>query len=237
MHFNLHKTFSTPHGGGGPGSGPVACKKILEPYLPTPQVVKTEHGFARNYNIPNTVGQIHGYYGSFLCVLRAYVYILYYGRERLKQVAENAVLNANYIRVSLQNYYDVAYNELCMHECIFTAKRQQKEHGVRALDIAKRLMDYGYHPPTIYFPLIVAEAMMIEPTETESLQTLDSFIASMIEIAREIEEDPEIVKSAPHITPVRKLDEATAARNPCLCWSPPTGVMEEPQACDALAMA
>ena len=220
MHFNLHKTFSSPHGGGGPGSGPVAVKALLEPYLPVPMVIRTGDGFRLDYDRPKSVGRIHGWYGSFLCILRAYVYILYYGRERLAQVAENAVLNANYLRVRLQDCYDVAYPEICMHECVFTARRQQRARGVRALDIAKRLMDYGYHPPTIYFPLIVPEALMIEPTETESRETLDAFIAAMRQIAREAEDDPALVKSAPLTTPVRKLDEATAARQPCLCWSP-----------------
>jgi glycine dehydrogenase subunit 2 len=221
MHFNLHKTFSSPHGGGGPGSGPVGIKKILEPYLPIPQVIKTDDGYRMDRARPKSIGKIHGYYGSFLCILRSYAYIMYYGRERLAQVAENAVLNANYIRVQLQDSFDVAFSELCMHECVFTAKRQQKAHGIKALDIAKRLMDFGYHPPTIYFPLIVPEALMIEPTETESKETLDQFIEAMRQIARDIEEDPEIVKSAPHFTPVRKLDEATAARQPCLCWTGP----------------
>ncbi len=236
MHFNLHKTFSSPHGGGGPGSGPVAVKAILEPFLPVPQVVKDGDGYKMNYARPKSIGKIHGYFGSFLCILRAYIYILYYGRERLASIAENAVLNANYIRVRLQNAFDVAYNELCMHECVFTARRQQREHGVRALDIAKRLMDFGYHPPTIYFPLIVPEALMVEPTETESKQTLDDFIAAMQQIARDAEDDPEIVKSAPHVTVVRKLDEATAARQPILSWTPPT-VPEVPKAMDnALAV-
>ncbi len=221
MHFNLHKTFSSPHGGGGPGSGPVGIKKILEPYLPVPQVIQTEDGYRMDYDRPKSIGKIHGYYGSFLCILRSYAYIMYYGRERLAQVAENAVLNANYIRVQLQDSFDVAFSEICMHECVFTAKRQKKAHGVNALEIAKRLMDFGYHPPTIYFPLIVPEALMIEPTETESKETLDQFIDAMRQIARDIEEDPEIVKSAPHFTPVRKLDEATAARQPCLCWTGP----------------
>ena len=221
MHFNLHKTFSSPHGGGGPGSGPVGIKSILEPYLPVPQVIKTGDGYRLEHDRPKTIGKIHGYYGSFLCILRAYAYIMYYGKERLAQVAENAVLNANYIRVQLQDSFDVAFSEICMHECVFTAKRQQKTHGIKALDIAKRLMDFGYHPPTIYFPLIVPEALMIEPTETESKETLDQFIDAMRQIARDIEEDPEIVKSAPHTTPVRKLDEATAARQPCLCWTGP----------------
>jgi glycine dehydrogenase subunit 2 len=219
MHFNLHKTFSSPHGGGGPGSGPVGIKKILDPYLPVPQVIATAEGFRLNYDLPKTIGRIHGQYGSFLCILRSYAYILYYGRERLAQIAENAVLNANYIRVQLQDFFDVAFPEICMHECVFSAKRQQREHGIKAMDIAKRLMDFGYHPPTIYFPLIVAEALMIEPTETESKETLDAFVDAMRQIACDIEDNPEIVRSAPHTTPVRKLDEATAARQPCLCWS------------------
>ncbi len=222
MHFNLHKTFSSPHGGGGPGSGPVGIKKILEPYLPVPQVIRTKDGYRMDSDRPKSVGKIHGYYGSFLCILRSYAFIMYYGRERLAQVAENAVLNANYIRVQLQDVFDVAFSEICMHECVFTAKRQKKMHSVNALEIAKRLMDFGYHPPTIYFPLIVPEALMIEPTETESKETLDQFIQAMRQIARDIEENPEIVHSAPHTTPVRKLDEATAARQPCLCWIGPT---------------
>ena len=229
MHFNLHKTFSSPHGGGGPGSGPVGIKSILEPYLPTPQVIKTADGYRMDNDRPKSIGKIHGYYGSFLCILRSYAYIMYYGRERLAQIAENAVLNANYIRVRLQDFFDVAYNEICMHECVFTARRQQREHGIKALDIAKRLMDFGYHPPTIYFPLIVPEALMIEPTETESKETLDKFIDAMRQIARDIEENPEIVKTAPHDTPVRKLDEATAARQPCLCWSGQSEVQPEVQ--------
>ncbi len=222
MHFNLHKTFSSPHGGGGPGSGPVGIKKILEPYLPVPQVIQTEAGYRMDYDRPKSIGKIHGYYGSFLCILRSYAFIMYYGRERLAQVSENAVLNANYIRVQLQDSFDVAFSEICMHECVFTAKRQKKTHGINALEIAKRLMDFGYHPPTIYFPLIVPEALMIEPTETESKETLDQFIEAMRQIARDIEENPEVVKSAPHTTPVRRLDEATAARQPCLCWTGPS---------------
>jgi len=219
MHFNLHKTFSSPHGGGGPGSGPVGVKSLLEPYLPVPQVVETKEGFRLDYDRPKSVGKIHGYYGSFLCILRSYAYIRYYGYERLAEISENAVLNANYIRVQLQNSFDVAYNEVCMHECVFSAKRQLREHRVRALDIVKRLMDFGMHPPTIYFPLIVPEAIMVEPTETESLETLDSFIAAMRQISRECQEDPEIILSAPHDTVVRKLDEATAARKPILRWT------------------
>jgi glycine dehydrogenase subunit 2 len=173
-----------------------------------------------NYDIPKTVGRIHGYYGQFMCILRAYVYIMYYGRERLRDIADNAVLNANYIRASLQNDFDVAYNDICMHECIFSAKRQHRDYGVRALEIAKRIMDFGYHPPTIYFPLIVPEALMIEPTETESRETLESFIATMEQIYAEALEHPETVKSAPHALKLRRIDEVTAARRPILRWTP-----------------
>jgi glycine dehydrogenase subunit 2 len=221
MHFNLHKTFSSPHGGGGPGSGPVAVKKILEPYLPVPQVKKTDEGFRLDYDRPKSVGKIHSAYGSFMAILRAYVYIMYYGHEGLKEISGNAVLNANYIRACLEDVFDPAYEGFCMHEIVFSAKKQQRENGVKALDIAKRLMDYGYHPPTIYFPLIVPEALMIEPTETESLETIDAFIDAMRKIAQEAQETPEVVKNAPTTTLVRKLDEATAARQPCLCWCAP----------------
>ena len=220
MHFNLHKTFSSPHGGGGPGSGPVAVKKILEPFLQAPVVAKREDGaYYRDYDRAQSVGQIHSFYGSFMAYLRAYVYILFYGREHLKDIAENAVLNANYVRAQLQNELDVAYNELCMHECVFSAKKQVKANGIKAYDIAKRLMDYGYHPPTIYFPLIAPEALMVEPTETESKETLDGFIEAMRSIVREAAEEPKLLREAPHETPVRRLDEATAARQPDLRWT------------------
>ncbi|MDR3709532.1 MAG: aminomethyl-transferring glycine dehydrogenase subunit GcvPB [Capsulimonadaceae bacterium] len=220
MHFNLHKTFSTPHGGGGPGSGPVAVKKALIPYLPSGLVAKTADG-AYTFEKPGplSIGSVAAGFGSFMVILRAYVYILTYGREKISRIAENAVLNANYLRMRLGKDLDVAYNELCMHECIFTAKRQQKAYGVKAYDIAKRLMDYGYHPPTIYFPLIVHEALMIEPTETESRETLDAFVEAMQAILTEARETPELLSAAPVTTPVRRLDEATAARHPCLRWS------------------
>jgi glycine dehydrogenase subunit 2 len=214
MHYNLHKTFSSPHGGGGPGSGPVSVKSHLVPFLPAPIVVKTDEGYDLDFNRPGSVGKIHGFYGSFMCILRSYVFIMYYGQERLKNISENAVLNANYVRVKLQDQYDVAFDELCMHECIFTLKRQSKDYGIKAIDVAKRLMDFGIHPPTMYFPLIVAEALMVEPTETESVQTLDRFVQVMQQIAYEAEHTPDVVRNAPTATPVRKLDEATAARQP-----------------------
>jgi glycine dehydrogenase subunit 2 len=219
MHFNLHKTFSSPHGGGGPGSGPVAVKKILAPFLPVPHVLKSDDGvYKLDYDVPKSVGKIHSYYGSFMAYLRAYLFILYYGKENLREIAENAVLNANYIRASLQDQLEVAYPEICMHECVFSAKKQVRANGIKAYDIAKRMMDYGYHPPTIYFPLIAAEALMIEPTETESKETLDEFVIAMREIIREAAEDPQLLRDAPTKTPVRRLDEATAARNPDLRW-------------------
>jgi glycine dehydrogenase subunit 2 len=220
MHYNLHKTFSSPHGGGGPGSGPVAVKKILEPFLPVPMVSVREDGtYYRDFDRMHSVGKIHSFYGSFMAYMRAYLFILFYGREGLKDIAENAVLNANYIRAELQNELDLAYNEVCMHECVFSAKKQVKANGIKAYDIAKRLMDYGYHPPTIYFPLIAPEALMVEPTETESKETLDGFIAAMRAIVREAAEEPQLLHDAPHDTPVRRLDEATAARQPDLRWT------------------
>ncbi len=221
MHYNLHKTFSSPHGGGGPGSGPVAVKRILEPFLPVPVVRKKADGsLYQHYDIPQTIGKIASYHGSFMAIMRAYLLILYYGRENLKQISENAVLNANYVKAQLQDVIPPAYDEICMHEIVLSAKKIVKETGIKAYDIAKRLMDYGYHPPTIYFPLIAPEALMIEPTETESRETLDSFCAAMRAIVQEATDSPELLHDAPHNTPVRRLDEATAARQPNLRWEP-----------------
>jgi len=213
QHFNLHKTFTTPHGGGGPGSGPVAVKKILEPYLPVPVVEKTEQGYRFAGDRPQSVGKVRSFYGNFGMLVRAYTYIREMGAEGLRQVALRAVLNANYIRTQLQEDYFLPFKTVCMHECVFSDKFQQ-EFGVKTHDIAKRLMDYGYHPPTVYFPLVVPGALMIEPTETESFQTLERFIKSMKEIARECKEEPEVVREAPHIPKVRRLDEVKAAREP-----------------------
>ncbi len=238
MHLNLHKTFSTPHGGGGPGSGPVAVKKYLEPYLPVPNVGNREQGtgnrregsaplgaplgepgrYYLDYDRPYSIGRVHGFYGNVAIVLRAYAYVLSLGADGLKAVSENAVLNANYLLSKIKTAYDVPYNGRCMHEFVASAAKQ-KELGVKALDIAKRLIDLGFHPPTIYFPLIVPEALMIEPTETESIETLDAFADAMLAIAREAETNPEIVKSAPHDTPVNRLDEAEAARHPVLRYT------------------
>lgn len=218
VHLNLHKTFTTPHGGGGPGAGPVGVKKELLPFLPTPIVVKTENGYALDDDRPDSIGRIKGFYGNFGILVRAYTYIRTMGPDGLRQVSENAVLNANYMMRRLEPYYDLPYSQACKHEFVLSGKRQKKQ-GVRTLDIAKRLLDFGYHPPTIYFPLIVDECLMIEPTETESKETLDAFIETMIQIAKEAEENPEIVQEAPHHTAVKRLDEVQAARKPILRWN------------------
>jgi len=215
VHLNLHKTFTTPHGGGGPGAGPVGVKKILEPFLPKPMVIKDGDQYKLEYDIPESIGRVKGFYGNFGILVRAYTYILTMGGEGLKRVSENAVLNANYMMRKLQPYYDLPYDRVCKHEFVLSGKRQKKL-GVRTLDIAKRLLDFGYHPPTVYFPLIVEECLMIEPTETESKETLDQFIEVMIQIAKEAEESPEVVQEAPHKTVVGRLDEVTAARKPVL---------------------
>ena len=216
VQLNLHKTFSTPHGGGGPGAGPVSVSGKLSDFLPAPVVVKTEGAY--DWSAPGqSIGSMGAAYGNFGVMVKAYAYIRSLGVEGLKAVSEDAVLNAGYIREKLKKYYHLPYDRASMHEVVFSGK-WQKAGGVRTVDIAKRLLDYGFHPPTVYFPLIVEEALMIEPTETESKATLDAFIAAMIEIAAEAEKDPEILRSAPHNTPVRRLDEAAAARKPVLRW-------------------
>lgn len=214
-HINLHKTFGTPHGGGGPGSGPVAVREKLIPFLPVPVVKKTEAGFSFDYDRPLSIGKISSFYGNFGVAVKAYTYMLMTGASGLKEASEAAVLNANYIREKLKRYYDLPYAAPCMHEVVFSGKKQ-KEYGVSTLDIAKRIIDYGYHPPTVYFPLIVREAMMIEPTETESRETLDEFIEAMIKIAREAKSDPEKLREAPCVTEISRPDEAKAAREPVL---------------------
>ncbi len=213
MHINLHKTFSTPHGGGGPGSGPVCCIGELEPYLPTPVVRKNDDLYFNDWERPDSIGRIHGFYGNFLVLLRAYTYILSNGKEGLEAISKAAIVNANYLRKKLQPEYFLPYPDRCLHEVVFSADNQLK-HGVKALDIAKRLLDYGLHAPTVYFPLIIHEAMMIEPTETESKESLDNFIEVMKKIAEESVESTELLHDAPVNTPVRRLDEAGAARNP-----------------------
>ncbi len=220
MHLNLHKTFSTPHGGGGPGSGPVAVRKFLEPYLPSPTVDQSPHGtYHLSYNRPKSIGRVRAFYGSFGMAVRALAYILANGPEGLRQTTEDAVLNANYVRSRLKDVYELPYDAPSMHECVFSDRRQAAR-GVRTGDIAKRLIDYGFHPYTTSFPLIVSGAMMIEPTESAGKAELDSFIEALRSIAQEIDEDPQFVLKAPYTTRVRRLDEATAARKPVLRWKP-----------------
>ncbi|GIW12423.1 MAG: putative glycine dehydrogenase (decarboxylating) subunit 2 [Dehalococcoidia bacterium] len=219
IHINLHKTFTTPHGGGGPGAGPVCATAALAPYLPAPIVVQQGDRYA--FHAPErTIGKVRAFYGHFGMFVRAYAYICGLGAEGLREVAEHAVLNANYLRCRLRDVYELPFDRICMHEVVFSGNRQKQECGVRTLDIAKRLIDYGFHPPTIYFPLVVEEALMIEPTETESRETLDRFIAAMRTIADEARTNPELLKHAPTTTPVGRLDEALAARRPDLRWQP-----------------
>ncbi|MDN4525293.1 aminomethyl-transferring glycine dehydrogenase subunit GcvPB [Fictibacillus fluitans] len=215
VHLNLHKTFTGPHGGGGPGSGPVGVKKDLIPYLPKPVLMKKGEGYTFEYDRPQSIGRVKPYYGNFGINVRAYTYIRTMGPVGLKQVSEYAVLNANYLMRRLEPYFDLPFTQHCKHEFVLSGRRQKKL-GVRTLDMAKRLLDFGYHPPTIYFPLSVEEAIMIEPTETESKETLDEFIDAMIQISKEAEESPEVVQDAPHSTVVKRLDEALAARKPVL---------------------
>ena len=218
-HFNLHKTFTTPHGGGGPGAGPVGIKAHLEPFLPTPVVVKKDDTFALDWKRPKSIGKLQAFWGNFGMLVRAYTYIRTMGPDGLRAVSDHAVLNANYVMKRLEADYDVAAPGPCMHECVLSARRQKK-HGVTAMDIAKRLLDLGFYAPSTYFPLIVEEALMIEPTETESKQTLDQFCDAMIQIAREAEKAPDGVHAAPLTTPVRRLDQTKAAREPDLRWTP-----------------
>jgi glycine dehydrogenase subunit 2 len=218
-HFNLHKTFTTPHGGGGPGAGPVGLKAHLEPFLPTPVVIKNGDVYARDWKRPKSIGKLQAFWGNFGMLVRAYTYIRTMGADGLRSVSDNAVLNANYIMKRLEADYDVSVPGPCMHECVMSARRQKK-HGVTATDIAKRLLDLGFYAPSTYFPLIVEEALMIEPTETESKETLDAFCDAMIRIARETEREPAVIHDAPITTPVRRLDQTRAAREPDLKWSP-----------------
>jgi len=220
FHLNLHKTFSTPHGGGGPGAGPIAVKSHLVPYLPSPHVRRDEGNGRYLLATPErSIGRLGLFHGNAGVLVRAYAYIRSLGPDGLRAMSEAAVLNANYVQARLRGAYRLPYDRLCMHECVFSGSRQ-KAKGVRTLDIAKRLIDYGFHPPTIYFPLIVDEALMIEPTESESKETLDAFCDAMLAIAKEAEQSPELAREAPHDTPVRRLDEATAARKPVLRWRP-----------------
>jgi len=217
VHFNLHKTFATPHGGGGPGSGPLGVKNRLARFLPVPVVRKNDERYHFDYDVSDSIGQIHTFYGNFNVMIKAYAYLRMMGTQDLREMSECAVINANYVMRSLQDLYYVPYPQHCMHECILSGKLQ-KTKDVRTLDIAKRLLDYGVHAPTVYFPLIVPEALMIEPTETESKESCEQFVRAMREIAREANETPELVKSAPHTTPVGRLDEAKAAKDLDICW-------------------
>jgi glycine dehydrogenase subunit 2 len=211
VHINLHKTFSQPHGGGGPGGGPVVVREILEPFLPVPAVVRDGERFRLDYDRPKSIGKVRGYCGPFGVFVRSYAFIRAYG-PALREMSEVAVLNANYMLARLKDTYELPFDRLCMHEFVLSARALKREHGITALDVAKRLMDYKFHPPTIYFPLIVPEALMIEPTETEPKETLDAFCDAMLEIARDAAERPELLKGAPHHRPVRRLDEVKAAK-------------------------
>ncbi|WP_026973837.1 aminomethyl-transferring glycine dehydrogenase subunit GcvPB [Alicyclobacillus contaminans] len=220
VHLNLHKTFSTPHGGGGPGAGPVGVKQFLEPFLPKPVLVRGEDGVLDwNWDRPLSIGKVKGFYGNFGILVRAYAYIRTMGPDGLKRVSEHAVLSANYLMRRLQEAFDLPFDRICKHEFVLSGRRQKKL-GVKTLDIAKRLLDFGVHPPTIYFPLIVEECLMIEPTECESLETLDEFADILLQIAREAESTPEYVQTAPHRTVVGRLDETKAARSPILRYRP-----------------
>ncbi len=211
VHINLHKTFSQPHGGGGPGGGPIAVAKRLEPFLPVPAIVREGDRYSFDYDRPQTIGKVRGFYGPFGVFVRSYAFILAYG-PRLREMSEVAVLNANYLLARLRDAYELPYDRLCMHEFVLSARPLKREHGITALDVAKRLMDYGFHPPTVYFPLVVPEALMIEPTETEPKEILDAFCEAMLTIAREAAEEPELLKEAPRNRPVRRLDEVRAAK-------------------------
>jgi len=222
FHINMHKTFTTPHGGGGPGCGPVALAEHLEPFRPRPVVVRDSDGsFRLDHDRSQSIGKVHGFYGNFAMMVRGYAYIRAHGAIGLRQIAEDAVLAANYLKERLKQDYDLPHDRTCMHEVVFSDKKQ-KALGATAMDICKRLMDFGFHPPTVYFPLVVPGALMIEPTETVSRQELDEFADAMIAIARECEDDTEVVTSAPHTTYHRRLDETQAARRPVLRWVPPT---------------
>ncbi|HZJ68694.1 MAG TPA: aminomethyl-transferring glycine dehydrogenase subunit GcvPB [Candidatus Eisenbacteria bacterium] len=216
VHLNVHKTFSTPHGGGGPGAGPVGVKKILKPFLPKPVIIKKDDKYSLDFNRPQSIGQVRAFTGSFGIYVRTYAYILAYGSSGLAEVSEAAVANANYILERVRASYHLPYEEAAMHEFVISAKWQKEENGIKTIDIAKRLIDYGFHPPTVYFPLIVAEAMMIEPTETETLEGLEALADAFNKIAEEAEANPELLEKAPHNMPITRPDETQAARKPIL---------------------
>jgi len=227
VHFNLHKSFTQPHGGGGPGSGPIAVSDRIAPFLPRPVVVKREGGdgagpvFDLDNDRPKSIGKLRGFQGNYGCFVRSYAYIRSLGAEGLRDASETAVLNANYLLARLQRAgvaerLPLAFGKLCMHEFVLSGSPMKKELGIRTLDLAKRLLDHGFHPPTVYFPLLVDEALLVEPTETETKETLDAFADAIADILREAEEDPQIARDAPHSTPVRRLDEAGAAKRPVI---------------------
>jgi len=214
MHLNLHKTFSTPHGGGGPGSGPVCVKKHLEPFLPVPRIIENDGIYSLDWHSQESIGKVQAFYGNFSIMIRAYCYILSMARD-LKKASQLAVMNANYIKENLKDTFHLPYDRPCMHECVFTDKFQE-ENKITTLQMSKRLMDYGFHPPTIYFPLVVHGALMIEPTETESKEDIDTFIEALKAVAQEAKDNPDVVRNAPQKCRVKKLDETKAARHPRL---------------------
>jgi glycine dehydrogenase subunit 2 len=213
VHYNLHKTFSQPHGGGGPGGGPVAVRESIAPFLPVPRVAREGDAYRLDFEQPKSIGRVRGYAGPFGVFVRSYAFMRAYG-PALREMSEVAVLNANYLLARLKDVYELPFDRLCMHEFVLSARGLKREHGITALDVAKRLMDYGIHPPTIYFPLVVPEALMIEPTETEPKERLDDFVEAMRRIAEEAAESPEVLREAPHSRPVRRLDEVRAAKQP-----------------------
>lgn len=218
MHLNLHKTFSTPHGGGGPGCGAIGLQKHLEPFMPVPVIRRNDNGIVADYDRPVSIGRVSAFYGQFLMEVRAYTYLRAYGKEKIAEISRHAVLNANYVRARLKDVLPPAHERPCMHECILTAEKYKKEHGIRALDISKRLIDYGFHPPTNYFPLIVPECLMIEPTETETKETLDAFCDAMIAICQEAVDTPDLLRNAPITQIVGRLDETAAVKNLDVRW-------------------
>ncbi len=217
LHINLHKTFSTPHGGGGPGAGPVVVSEKLLPYLPVPQIKFANGIYNFDYDLPKSIGKVHTYYGNFLVLVRAYNYIKMLGKEGMFQTSSGAVLNANYLKSLVKEYFEFSHDEQSMHEFVMSGDRQKKR-GVTTMEMVKRLLDYGYHAPTVYFPLIVHEALLVEPTETETKESLEEFAQALIAIDKEIDENPEMVKNAPHTTPVKRINDAFAARNLNVCW-------------------